>query len=946
MSDTEAVAGFMAEMLSILGIYKIPDTIISQVASRMEGTSSKKPNSLKSDLKKSLAQIKVETMKTFQEPEIVFDISTKANEFGEEIVCGKTRKYKCSEVLQDVFTLVEKLLIPELRKIGMDEERPAVLDTPEGFEFVYKMICKYQVAYIDSNDREHDVALICLEVRREVFGDKDEISKSKPVSENLPDTFANLLTKYQRLLNKRKACIPFQALRQKYGSDFKFAFPFLELPVVAEAAIRLIMQYGFTYEKAGWIYNKQFNCAYEPISSDVTLICVKCNKVNRFPEVHLNEKCVCGEPLFRKCRKKGCGMPVSRMVDVCPGCGMRESDYIRFEAMLPQVKAYAERGCVEQAETGFVYAQSLAPDRQEDLREIQKQIDSAKASRTETLNKLGELINQRLFYAASERLAETKKKFPSDVLQNVESRIVTAQNLADEMFSKADRTVDAFQKVLAVCADHPGALREIHKIPPKPPARLNASVCEGYIQLSWEASSESGIQYRIIRKRNSAPATVFDSDGKFDIRTEKTYAKDLSPVTGKVYYAVFAERDGILSSGGAVASLLFLPEVSNFSLCQLKDGVEISYRLPEGASGVRVERKNGTENTVVYEGLNTAVIDRTVLERCAYTVTVIFDKRESNGKTSLFTSTVFPKEIKPQIRSEQKRVQVSWDIRQKEYGVRVLEQIDEGFFPEQGRLYSISELEGKTQTLARASGEDLSVSFEIKPNRRYVLLVMVGDSKGWLCCGEFSEVFEVYPGVERMPVDVNGQGEHTFVFESNLPEGVHGFSYLLSKKNKIDPDSRFTAVVLGARYNRTDKPMFRILTAGQPYVGKYYIFYRFQLENGAETALRYSEIYFLPQIQATVSLKVKKARVTGHIDFQLEKYDFEGDTSLPELCLRAGNEKINLKEINLESFGASPSRPRFSIRVDEQLSVLADSSSITLEPVDKVFVQAFTIYDN
>ena len=929
MNDTEVVAGFMAEMLSILGIDKIPETIIKQVEIRT-GISNGK-------LKDGLEAIKAESIQTFYEPE-GFNVATASTAIkpGEDFAIN-AKYYKLSEVVQDLFILVEKLLIPVLK---IDEEkRPAVLESPEGFQFIYKTLCEYQEKYDGTDEIPiHYFWDLCNEVKKAVFGDTSGGIKALSA---LPDTYASCLTKYQKYLNIEKAFFPFRALQQKYKDVLNSVCPFLELPVVAEAAIGLIMTYGYTYEEAGGIYNKQFGCAYEPISSDVTVICVKCNKVSRFPEVHLNEKCVCGEPLFRKCRKKGCGMSIPRMVDVCPGCGTRESNFIQFEKILPHIKAYAERGCVEQAEAGFVYAENLVPDCQEELREIQKLINTAKTSRTETLNELGRLIDQRFFYTASGKLAEAKKKFPLDVLQNIENRIVAAENLADEMFSTADRTAEALQKVLAVCADHPGALKNIRMIPPMPPVRLNASICEGYIQLSWEASSEIGVQYRVIRKRNSAPATVFDGDGEFDIRTEKTSAKDLAPVAGKVYYAVFAERNNGSSSGGALASLLFLPEVSDFSLYQLKNGVEISYRLPKGASGVRVERKIGTENSVIYEGINSVVLDRNIPERCSYTVTAIFDKRESNGKTLLFTSSVFPKEIKPQFHMEQNRICVSWNTLQKGYDIKVLERTQGSFLPESGRLYRDDELSGKTRKIAIVSDEETSLSFEVTPYRKYTLLVMVGNPNGWLCCGVFPVFAEVYPKVARLPDSVDLQGNHYFLFEGSFSGNICGFSYFISKKDKLDPDNSFKTGKMEG-YNGINRPMIKIPTEGQGYVGRYYIFCRFKLKNGEETEAMCSEIHFRQDIRIVVDLKVKGGRLKGDIQFKLREYDFEGYTELPELRLSAGSIVVNLRR-----YSVVPSKRTFSIPVNEQLPVLTDDNiTIKIEPVDNTFINDFTINYN
>ncbi len=920
VSKEQAVANNMTKLLSDLGVHDIPESLIRQVASRMGGKSN--PN-IERKLKASLTGIGVTPIKSFRFPETIeFDIE----EAGGSIPLKESfdlngHIFQRSEIIKDLFCVVKNCLQPVLGITSIYS-----LDSPAGFQSMHNTVRIYLKKCDDGDfDVNHAVIKyfqnICLAAQREILG-----------KENTVDT--NNVLKYQRYLAVQKALLPFRTSGK--AKDFVESKALLETPFVAEKAIELIKRSGFIYEEAGAIYNRRFGCAYEPIIG-VGVICVRCNRINRFQRIAFNEKCSCGEPLFRKCKKTGCGAPVSRIADVCPICGARESDYIQL-ATLSQAESYVEKGCVEQAELCFAYAQNSAPDRQAELNKIQALIDRLKADRDNALGDIELLINQRSFYAASRKLTEAKRKFPSDVLQNIERRIINAQNSADHIFAAANSTAEELQKVLAVSIDHPGALELISKIPPKPPARLAVSTYDEYIQLSWEASADIGVKYRVVRKKESPPDTVFDGDGGFDIMTEQLHARDLSPVTGKIYYAVFAERGSAYSLECALKAVVFLPDVSALSLRQLRDGVEISYKLPKGANEVSVKRKVGDNNTLVYRGTNSIVIDRYVPEQCLYKITALFDNRESKGKIISFMASVFPEEIEPQIRLEHNSIHVSWYTTQSGYDVMICGLTRPGFLPETGKVYSDRELAEKTSKLADVSCEEATVSFEVKPNSEHTLIVMIGNFNGWLCCGVFPVFAGVYPKLIQAPHTVDVQGNHYFSFDGSFPPNVCGFTYSISKTKEFPDDGKYRAGNMKG-YNGTDRPMIKIQNLEKSYVGRCYIFCRFKLNSGKETEPMGYEVHFRQDIQAQVNLRIRGVSLKGNIRIKLGRYDFSGYSELPGLRLMVGSTAFDL-----DRYSVSSSKTVYLYQVDLELPApVNNEADIRLVPVNNMFINDFTI---
>ena len=927
-SKENLLAQSMHDVLKILGIQEVPEALIKQIASRIGS----KPNpNTERKLKASLVSIGLTPSKSYNLPEMIaFNVKDEGGDITlKESFSFNGHMRQFSEDTKDLFTVVECL---HLVLYGISCRRN--LSSPTEFQFLHETIQEYLDVCakgelngkpFSTNDNSVNYFKnVCTAAQRRILG-KEIIVDS-----------TNLL-KYQKHLAVQEALLPFQLLGSpKDYTEIKTLF---EVPLVAEKAIEVIMRSGFDYDESIAIYNQRFGCAYEPFVG-VAVVCVSCHRVNHSQNSKPIERCVyCKDYLFRMCRRKECSTAVPRSIDTCPLCGSRESDLKNLANIIASAKSFADKGSVEQAESCFAIVQRIDPDNKIDLNDIQKMIDRAKKERTDIVQGIDALIGKRVYYEAAKKLAEARRKVPPETLYNIETRIVNSQNNADKLFTTVSATTDDLQKVLAICADHPGALERIAKIPPKPPTNLSISENERYVQLSWNASPEMGVKYRVVRKRNSLPETAFDiNDGDVIESTDNTFARDSSPVPGKFFYAVFAERNGKFSMESANKALLYLPEVSGLSLRQLSDCVEISYRIPKGASGVRVDRKSDGKIANIYNGTKPIVVDSIVPKQCSYAVTALYDNRESKTKEIPFTASVLPKMISPQIQVEQNNVSIAWETVQKGFDVKVLSLTQTHFVPEIGRIYVDSELSEKTQQLAIASCEEHGLSFNVTPNYKYTLVVIIGSSNGWLCSGLFPVYAGVYPKVRRIPHSVGLKGDHYFIFEESLPDNIYEFSFAISKNNNL-PSPRDYKLGSMMGYSGADEPMIRVPKQDHAYVGRYYIFCKFVLKDGTETMPTCSEVHFRQDIQVQVNLKGRGIRLKGDIRFKLNRYDFECYAELPELILVVGNASFNVNRCTV-----SPTKSDYVCVVDLELPTpINNKTEVKLVPTNPVFTNDFTI---
>ena len=196
------------------------------------------------------------------------------------------------------------------------------------------------------------------------------------------------------------------------------------------------------------------------------------------------------------------------------------------------------------------------------------------------------------------------------------------------------------RRALEWSADLPEASEALRRCPPDPPNGLRAEVEGLAVRLRWSPPSPDGFgpsTFRVVRKRDAVPASP--NDGVLVAETDTTDCLDAAVAPGDVVgYAVFSQRDGVGSiSRAEVGPVLVLADVLDVRVEGRRGAVDLSWRLPAGADGVRVVRKigappDGPDDGIAIESLPDGAADRDVEDDRVYHYAVFAYYRASDGR--------------------------------------------------------------------------------------------------------------------------------------------------------------------------------------------------------------------------------------------------------------------------------------------------------------------------
>ncbi|RUL82513.1 fibronectin type III domain-containing protein [Tautonia sociabilis] len=235
------------------------------------------------------------------------------------------------------------------------------------------------------------------------------------------------------------------------------------------------------------------------------------------------------------------------------------------------------------------------------------------------------------------------------------------------------------RRALDWSADLPEARDALRRCPPDPPVDLRAEVERDAVILRWSPPAPDGlgpVSFRIVRKARGVPATP--TDGVTIAETSETQCRDPLASPGEVVgYAAFSQRNDIESVQGAVAGpVVILADVLDVRVETRSGEVELSWRLPAGASGVRVVRKageppSGPDDGSAVDALPDGASDRGLTDDRVYHYRIAALYRTPDGKERLSrgvtvaamphppVSVVSEPEVVPM---PDGRIRVSWDV--------------------------------------------------------------------------------------------------------------------------------------------------------------------------------------------------------------------------------------------------------------------------------------------
>ena len=254
------------------------------------------------------------------------------------------------------------------------------------------------------------------------------------------------------------------------------------------------------------------------------------------------------------------------------------------------------------------------------------------------------LIAARAALSAWGRLVDPSSTDLRKALHEVTSGLREAQYLVAQ--ARAASATDpasareGYRRALEIAADLPEARDGLRLCPPEPPSSLRAEIVSDRVRLRWTAPPPDGLgaySYRIRRKRGGIPSHA--EDGAALAEVDACEHDDATVTPGDtVGYAVFSERAGVASLGGAtVGPLPMLADVDELKAEAASREVVLSWSPPRNCVEVRVVRKLGAAPTGPEDGarvgsLKGQAIDRDLDDDRVYHYGVFAAYKTSDGR--------------------------------------------------------------------------------------------------------------------------------------------------------------------------------------------------------------------------------------------------------------------------------------------------------------------------
>lgn len=307
----------------------------------------------------------------------------------------------------------------------------------------------------------------------------------------------------------------------------------------------------------------------------------------------------CGAPLTILCPK--CKTPNSTSNRACAraGCGFAIGDMplanraVRSAQLLLSVDPAAAKGWLAEA-LGYwpdhpeaIRLTDALQKKEQELKVLETAIESARAAgRYRQAQDLVEELGRK---SPEHQKLTTYRKEVAARLMAALAAVNKARTL--ERAGRTDDAIDAYRDALRQAADCQEAQDGLRQCPPDPPLGLSATADLRAVILTWSPSPSRGaISYRVIRKLGAQPLRLDDG--------AVVGTPSLSPFTDShaepgtpLYYAVFAEREGISSRRPAVTGpVVRLAQVSNLRVKPGDGKAELEWQPPANARGIEVWR--------------------------------------------------------------------------------------------------------------------------------------------------------------------------------------------------------------------------------------------------------------------------------------------------------------------------------------------------------------------
>ena len=271
---------------------------------------------------------------------------------------------------------------------------------------------------------------------------------------------------------------------------------------------------------------------------------------------HGEKKCSsCGSDLYVVCPNPKCKKEVLASSKVCGHCGTALDTVQKVEQLcslakkaitgmdVTEAKGYLAKA--EQLLTGYAKTESLKAE----LARLEQSFSGE-------IEKLNAFVSKKEYYQANEILKTIWQKAPTAQIANsvlIESNVAEAESLYKSAVTKKseDELIKICSQIVNICADYPGVDALVLKFPPKPVSNavltMDTKTCSN--TLTWEKSpSEGEISYKIIRKENTAAASIDDNSAtEIGVAGLPRFVDDKMKAGVDYYYSIYTLRAGVAS---------------------------------------------------------------------------------------------------------------------------------------------------------------------------------------------------------------------------------------------------------------------------------------------------------------------------------------------------------------------------------------------------------------
>ncbi len=456
---------------------------------------------------------------------------------------------------------------------------------------------------------------------------------------------------------------------------------------------------------------------------------------------HGERKCsVCGSDLYIKCPNPDCKKEVLASSRACGYCGTDMNLAQKAEQLCNMAKAAIASMDIAKARGALARAEQLLKGYAKTVK-LSAELEKLERSFSKELENLDALIAKKEFYHANDVLKTILQKAPTAQIAQavlVENAVKEAENLYQSALTKKTEgeLIQICSQIVNLCVDYPGVEALILKFPPKPVSNIKilADTATCVNTLTWDKSpSEGEICYKIIRKENTAAASVGDKSAEEIGEAGIPRVVDEHVRAGvDYYYSIYTIRAGAASEP-AFAHAVNLAE-ANLIRTEEGDGyVRAEWKPLGGHAAAEVWRIEGEtppcrgEGERITSGSNYFMDDAVENDRAySYLITV---KYQTGGK-SVFTNgvsiTLFPSSV-PEPVEDLTVSNVEDDIFEAVFSYEGEEKVSL-YCAEQRTSFQYGDIVGMDKVTAALkpleilSSSKNSVRFRLKDNKKYVIV--------------------------------------------------------------------------------------------------------------------------------------------------------------------------------------------------------------------------------